>query len=194
MKKTLIISLVVATLAISNTYGQTKFGVKGGLNFASASIEGADGLDTKSKTGFHGGIFLAFKLNKIAIQPEALWSVQGVTTSFDDFGVPVELDTDLNYVNIPIMVKIYLIKGLHLELGPTFGLLISAETAGIDVKEELKSSDISASFGVGYDAIMGLGGGIRYNLGVSDILEDPASGESWKNNNLMVSVWYAIKK
>ena len=34
----------------------------------------------------------------------------------------------------------------------------------------------------------------RYNLGISEVLAEPTSGNSWKNNNFMVSVWYALKK
>lgn len=190
MKKILLISIVAFALTASNAFSQVRFGVKGGLNFASANIQSSDDVSTKSKTGYHAGVYLALKFTKIAIQPEILWSAQGATASF----MGIDLDTDLNYVNIPVMVKIYLVQGLHLELGPTFGILMSAETAGQDVKDQLTSSDISASFGVGFDAPMGLGGGLRYNLGVSEVLNEPTSGESWKNNNFMISIWYALKK
>ncbi len=194
MKKIVVIVMALAVIGVYEADAQVRFGIKGGLNLASASIESATNLETSSKTGYHAGIYLAFKFTKIAIQPEVLWSVQGVKTTADILGTPVEFDTDLNYVNIPVMVKIYLVQGLHLELGPTFGILMTAETEGQDIKETLNSSDISASFGLGFDAPMGLGGGVRYNLGVTEVLADPVSGDSWTNNNFMISVWYAIKK
>ena len=187
MKKIIAISIVAVVLAISSASGQVRFGVKGGLNVSGLST---DALDTKSATGYHAGLFLALKFSKVAIQPEILWSAQGFTET-DALG---EVDTDLNYVNIPVMLKIYLVQGLHLELGPTFGILIDAARNSADITEEFASSDISGSFGLGFDAPMGLGGGVRYNIGLTDINNIDGATEAYNSSNFMISIWYALKK
>ena len=47
---------------------RVRFGVKGGLNFSTLSLE--DVNDKKTKIGFHGGLFAKVPVNEVfAIQP-----------------------------------------------------------------------------------------------------------------------------
>jgi len=179
--KRITLALAVIILMISNSLNAQsviRFGLKGGLNFATIDVPGGS---VDGTTGFHAGAYLTVKITKFAVQPEVLYSFQGAD------------GLDLNYVNIPIMAKFYLIQGLHLEAGPQFGILLSAEdSGGTDVKDFYKSSDLGVAFGAGFDLPFGLGVGARYVLGLSDI--DDGLGFEQKNNVFMLSLWYALKK
>ena len=196
MNRTIFALIMMVLIASTSSYAQNiRFGLKGGLNFASIStnIGSTDGT-----TGFHAGTYLTIKISKFAIQPEALFSIQGADGS------------ELRYVNIPIMAKFYLISGLHIEAGPQFGILVDGEeintidAAGniiaLDAKDAYKTSDLGLAIGAGFDLPFGLGIGARYVIGLNDINEQITFGPSipdipeFKNNVFMVSVWYALKK
>ncbi|MTI19444.1 PorT family protein, partial [Fulvivirga sp. RKSG066] len=153
---------------------QVALGVKGGLNFANVSVEDAV-EDPDSKTGYHFGAFAEIGLGGIHLQPELLFSAKGS----DDF--------DLTYLEIPILLKKNFAKVLNVHLGPQFGFLTSAESNDVDIKDGLKSSDLSAVVGAGVNLPAGLTGGVRYVFGLSDI-DDNAFETEIKNKTLQLYV------
>ena len=183
MKKLFLILFVVGISLQASAQVQVALGVKAGANISKFDVEGA-----KNYTGIHGGAFALFKLTKIGIQPELLFSQQGV--KFKD----VDTQTlKTSYVNIPVMVKLYLVAGLNIQAGPQFGFLTSAELEGDDAKDAFKKSDISANIGLGWDLPFGLMIDARYNLGLSDVNDAPNADEL-KSRVIQVSVGYKIFK
>jgi hypothetical protein len=184
MKKVVI--MLVLTLTVGAAYSQAQFavGLKGGLNYAKL-----DGQDVKSnRTGFHAGAFTLIKFTKIGIQPEIIFSQQG--SKFRD----IDKDGSFDYVNIPVMLKLYTVAGINLQVGPQFGFLTKAEIEGQgSVKEKFKNSDVSLGLGLGWDLPFGLTVDARYNLGLSDIDDDPAYS-TIKNQVVQVSVGYKFIK
>ncbi|MEO1050706.1 MAG: porin family protein [Bacteroidota bacterium] len=189
MKKLMLIALFSAFIVFeSNAQAGFRVGVKGGLNFADFNTD----LNTSSRTGYHAGAFATIKIAKIAIQPELIFSSQGSQLEIGN------LDATFNYVNIPVMLKFYLIAGLNLQAGPQFGFLTSARQDldlgnGVreDVSEFYKSSDVSIGLGAGWDLPFGLTVDARYNLGVSEI-SDSEAVEAAKNQVFQVSLGYRI--
>ncbi len=183
MKKIILTLAVVFAIGIVNAQ-ETKFGVKGGLNVA--SITNSDGAN--SLIGFHAGFFAAIKITeKFAIQPELLYSMQGVKDS--------DISLHLDYITIPIMAKYYVAKDFSLEVGPQIGFLIAAKAKSggesASVKEFFKSTDFGVNFGVGYDFGENLILGLRYNLGLSQVLKDLDPGQSASKNAVFsVSLGY----
>jgi hypothetical protein len=187
MKK--IILTTVLTLTISFINAQNKkdmsFGIKGGLNISSVSNVEVEGVSSSSLAGFHAGFFGEFMISdKFAIQPEVLYSTQGVKLEFD--GGKGDLKVD--YIIIPVLVKYYVADAFSLEFGPQIGFLVSAEAkaAGesMDIKDEVKSTDISLDFGAGYNITTNLMLGVRYNLGLTRVQKDMFSGESESKNSV----------
>ena len=185
MKKLLILLFAVGLAAGANAQLEASLGVKLGANISKFDVEGAENL-----TSFNGGAFALFKLTKIGIQPELLYSIQGASFDDPDLG---NVDVKTSYVTIPVMVKLYLAAGLNIQAGPQFGMLTKAEFDGVDIKDELKKSDISANIGLGWDLPFGLTVDARYNLGLSDISDNPGFGEL-KSRVIQVSVGYKIYK
>jgi len=181
MKKVVLVT-VMTVFGLANLFAQEiQFGAKGGLNLA--SISGDNSEDFESVTSFNFGIMSEIPISeKFSFQPELIYSGQGY--SIDDSTV------ELNYLNMPLMGKYYVTKGLSIEAGPQIGFLLSAEDEDTDIKDSLNSVDLGVNFGLGYKLDNGLNFGLRYNLGLSDI--NDLDGFTNKNQNgvFQLSVGY----
>mgnify|MGYP001179659949 CR=1 FL=1 len=203
MKKLSILFLSIILVGASNlamSQAQLAVGLKGGLNFAKLNVDGSLSSNYESKTGFHGGAFMLIKLSKIGIQPELLFSKQGSTLKYS--GTPT-LESNFDYINVPIMLKLYTVAGINLQAGPQFGFVAKAKQdipnltgGGVttqDIKDQLKGYDLSLGLGLGWDAPFGLTFDARYNLGLSKINDVSGSPEA-KNQVIQVSVGYKLFK
>lgn len=183
MKKLLFTFATIIACNFMNAQ-EVKFGIKAGLNLADWSGDDADQID--SKIAFHAGGFAEIKLaDKFALQPELLYSAQGGKTDGGTYNV--------NYINIPLMAKYYAIDKFSIEAGPQIGFLMSAKTKpdngdSQDIKDELKSTDFGINLGLGYNFTDNISAGLRYNLGLSQVVD--SSGTDIKNNVFSLSVGY----
>jgi hypothetical protein len=184
MKKVLLVAFI-AVLGLANVNAQEiEFGAKGGLNFA--SISGDNTGDVGLVTGFNFGLVAEIPITeKFSFQPELMYSGQG-------YGLDNDTDDTvaLNYLNIPLMGKYYLIKGLSLEAGPQIGFLLSAKNDNTDLKDSFNTVDFGVNFGLGYKFDNGLNFGARYNLGLSDINNIDGFTSKNKNGVFQLSVGY----
>ena len=167
----MILTILLAA-AFTSSQAQFQLGIKGGLNYADFQLEN---IRSNAKTGYHFGAFTTFKLGKVAIQPEVVFSQQGTTFNFDG----EDLESNFNYINVPVLFKLYLIGGLNLQVGPQFGYLTGA-TSSFDpieeigqgessVKQYYSESDLSLAMGIGWDLPFNVNLDFRYNKGISDI-------------------------
>lgn len=118
MKKTLTFLLAIGLCSFLSVQAQesnVKIGLKAGANMANVTNS-----NLSNKTSFHLGAVVDVKLSKsFSIQPEVVYSMQGAQKG--------KQELNLNYVNIPIMAKLYLYEGLNLQVGPQIGALTSAK-------------------------------------------------------------------
>ncbi len=196
MKRLLVLIVfgIVGFTYQSHAQAGFRLGVKGGLNFANVDRD----ISTDSRTGFHAGAFATIKLSKLAIQPELIYSAQGADLDFGGgFG---ELESRFNYLNIPILLKLYLLAGLNLQLGPQFGFLLSGDQEFVDefgeiidgdASDFINGSDVSLGIGAGWDLPFGLTVDARYNLGLSDV-NDVSGGDEVRNQVFQVSLGYRL--
>lgn len=206
MKKLVLSALAVCALSGSAFAQQeVKFGPKAGVNFA--NISGQD--NAEMKTGFHVGAVAEIKFNeKFSIQPEVLYSAQGAKYEyFVGNNKLADATQSLDYINIPIMAKYYIVDGFSVEAGPQVGFLTKAERkfenavtgsslSSGDNKDDFKSVDFGVNFGLAYDLPSGLFINARYNLGLSKIGEDYTIGNTTfeaadhKNSVIQVGLGY----
>ena len=183
---------------------EVTFGAKAGLNISSWA--GDETEDYDSRTSFHLGATAEIAISDVfSVQPELLFSSQGVKAEFSDSGVSSENSLVTNYIQIPVMAKYYVTEGLSLEAGPQIGFLMSANSEGSltfdgetesydeDVKELFNSVDFGLNIGAGYKLDSGLNFALRYNLGLSNIL-DGADDEDFSVTNrvLQLSVGFTF--
>ncbi|PSG88573.1 porin family protein [Aurantibacter aestuarii] len=219
----LLFSLLIVNAQddVSNSTTNVSFGIKAGLNLA--DLSGEDIAESSSKLGFHiGGVAEIMISDKFSIQPELIFSQQGTESTEKEsgtfeggsFSIEEETILKLNYLNLPVLAKFYVVDGFSLEAGPQVGFLLSAdleydyretvtfdgetitdtESAKATVKNEFKGIDFGLGFGANFKLNMGLNFGLRYNLGLTSIAEDDEDGEAFdvKNNVLQFSVGYSF--
>lgn len=201
MKKNILIVAAVMIFGLANAQ-TAKFGIKGGMNISDWAGD-TEGLDAKSKIGFNIGGFAEIKLtDKFAIQPEILYSAQGMRlddfeTELDEVGiVTADINFNFSYINIPVMFKYYAAEKFNIEAGPQIGILTSAKlktkvegygSSDLDVKDNFESVDFGLNFGAGYDFTDHFFANVRYNIGLSNIVKTE-EGEDAKVKNSVFSL------
>ena len=170
-----------------------KYGVKAGLNMTSMSNDMAFEPGFGMGVGFRVGGFLNLRwgyrtensskgTGLWGFQPELMYSNQAVKT---DAG-----DIKMNYIAVPLLLKVYPTTALSLEVGPEFSYLMSTSpsTMAVDGAEikvgDCKGMNIGLAAGLAYDFEMGLTVGARYTYGFTDM----AKNLKWKNSNIQITV------
>lgn len=188
----LLLTFVVATTA---SFGQNvSFGVKGGLNFSNIDVK-QPGATYESRSGWHGGAFMLMKFGQVGIQPEVIFSKQGSSVKYS---TSKNVDSNFDYLNIPVIIKLYTVGGINLQVGPRFGFLtnepeVKDPYTNEYIKNAYKKSDVSLALGVGWDTPIGLNLDFRYNLGLTEI-NDSASLNAAKNQVWQVSAGFRLFK
>lgn len=169
------------------------FGIKGGVNFATVTGDDFDSPD--SRTSFHVGALAEFPLAEIfSIQVEALYSGQGFKY---DFQVPLgeneEVEYQLDYINVPVLAKVYVMQGLSLEVGPQFSFKVNEEIDGDPTDDEgdvnlneAEDFEVGLAAGITFETQMGLFATGRYNMGLTEIVKDT----DIKNSVFQIGVGY----
>lgn len=154
------------------------FGIKAGTNFAGIT----DASDLSNRTGFLVGIFggVIFS-DTVGIQGDLLYSQQGA--EFDSEKI------DLSYINIPIVIKYFVVGGLNIQAGPQFGFIVDDNIKEIfgDIVEA-ETFDLTGVVGLGYDLPMRIKVDARYNFGLTDIF----TNEDGKNSVVSLSLGYSF--
>lgn len=170
-----------------------KYGVKAGLNLTSMSNDMAFDPGFGMGVGFRVGGFLNMRwgyrtenssqgTGLWGFQPELMYSNQAVKT---DAG-----DVKMNYIAVPLLLKVYPTTALSIEVGPELSYLISTSpsTMAVDGAEikvgDCKGMNVGLAAGLAYDFEMGLTVGARYTYGFTDM----AKNLKWKNSNIQVTV------
>lgn len=213
MKKTM---LILYTLFIGVTVmaqnDKVKLGIKAGLNISSLTFDESE-LSSSSKTGFTAGVMVEIPLAKnFSLQPELLYSQQGTKTSFFDQDVTnsnFKGRIELNYLNIPLMLKYYVIKGLSIQAGPQIGLLLKANSKyqdnflgyenqeSFNLKKYSNGIDTSINFGLGYQFKDKFYTDFRYNISYSNVFKDGDANyfinHDMKNRVFQITIGYFFK-
>ena len=186
--------LAGAVMYAQNPKGMSpSFGVKGGVNFA--TITGDDFDSPDSRTSFHVGALAEFPMADIfSIQVEALYSGQGFKYDYEGLlGENEEVEYQLDYINVPVLAKVYVLEGLSLEVGPQFSFKVNEEidsdptdNEGDTNVNEAKDFEFGVAAGVTFQTQMGLFATGRYNMGLTDIVDDVDA----KNSVFQIGVGY----
>jgi len=198
MKKILLFT-VLGVFAFTTAHSQeVRFGAKAGVNlaFLSGDSDGNFSFALGVRGDLHiGGLAEISLSEKFSLQPELWYSSEGSDYSML-FGPSYELK--LNYIRVPVLAKYYIVKGLSVEAGPSFGMLISAKKDGYtyedgendDEMENFKSFDAAVAVGVSYRLDMGIFFSVRYNLGLMDIHDREGYNIKNQNNVIQISTGY----
>lgn len=188
---------------------KVKIGVKAGLNISSLAFDENE-MNSSSRTGFTAGVMVEIPLAKnFSFQPELLYSQQGGKTSFFDSEVTnsnYKGTLELNYLNIPLMLKYYVAKGLSVQAGPQIGILLKANNKyednflgyenheSFNLKDYSTGIDTSVNFGLGYQFKDKFYTDLRYNISYSNVFKDGDANyfinQDMKNRVFQISLGY----
>ncbi|WP_310991698.1 porin family protein [Aequorivita marina] len=182
MKK-LIVAIVAIFMGTTAFSQGIDLGVKAGANFANIS----DASNLSNKTGFQAGLFAGIKFtDKVGVQADLLYSQQGADFKLGDF--------DLTYINVPVVLKYYLFKGLNIQAGPQFGFIvddkISVDLGDVYTDAKAEEFDLSGVVGAGYDFPFGIRLDARYNFGLTDVSK--VDGVDGKNSVFSLALGYSF--
>ncbi|SIT02905.1 porin family protein [Belliella pelovolcani] len=200
MKKSILLFAVLALFTFdinAQNYDRNDaiggFGIRGGANFFNFGGSDASNNDYDNRVGFHGGLYANMFLgSRIALEPGVYYSIKG--TQNDDFANSRAI---LNYVDVPLLLRLYLSDGLNVFGGPQasfltgsrfegdfFGSSFSYET------DAITKTDLGFVVGIGYNLPKGLNIQGSYDYGTSPVFKD--SDAAIYNRGFKLSLGYSF--
>ena len=159
-----------------------KLGPKVGVNFSHMSkFQDAD-LGQGMGVGFEVGLAAQLHFGRkrgadagtgpLGVQLEAFYAANAVKTS--------DKNISLKYLQVPVLLKYFVIPNLSIEAGPTICFPLSASPDMISDKANLvniptgnlKAKDVKITLGVSFESKAGFYASARYNIGLSKMAED----------------------
>jgi hypothetical protein len=108
---------------------QVRIGLKGGMSLATIIKTNDNNFSTGTLLGFNGGAVLQLPLGHIiAIQPEVLFSQKGFRSTGTEVGTDYDYKRYLNFLDIPILLRINASKYLGIVVGPQYSYLLGTHT------------------------------------------------------------------
>ena len=210
MKKWITLFTVTVCLAMAMpAKAQIKFGVKGGLNLASASL--SDAWDAKGNADNYTGFFIGpmvditIPIIGLGVDGAFMYSQKGTKISFDDLGSTTFKQQGIEIpVNLKYSIGLGSSASIYFAAGPSFFFNMNSDDDltfdSVKGSLDYDKSEVSLNLGVGVKLLKHLQLGVNYNMGLTDSakakIDSPSSawdainGESYKSKMWQVSVAY----
>ena len=211
MKKWITLFTVTVCLAMAMpAKAQIKFGVKGGLNLASASL--SDAWDAKGNADNYTGFFIGpmvditIPIIGLGVDGALMYSQKGAKISFDDdLGSTTFKQQGIEIpVNLKYSIGLGSSASIYFAAGPSFYFNMKSDDDftfnSVAGSLDYDKSEVSLNLGAGVKLLRHLQLGVNYNMGLTDSakakIDSPSSawdainGESYKSKIWQVSVAY----
>ena len=213
MKKWITLFTVTVCLAMAMpAKAQIKFGVKGGLNLASASL--SDAWDAKGNADNYTGFFIGpmvditIPIIGLGVDGALMYSQKGAKISFDDdLGSTTFKQQGIEIpVNLKYSIGLGSSASIYFAAGPSFYFnMKSDDDLTFDTMKgslDYDKSEVSLNLGAGVKLLRHLQLGVNYNMGLTDSAKakidspnssdiwDAINGKSYKSKMWQVSVAY----
>ena len=226
MKKILLMAVMVLTAATASAqYEKGAITLQPKLGGNSALLTGTKDrygnyvgggtakLDKETRSGSFIGVEAEYMLTKkLGLTAELNYSEQGMKWDDADDGRNYirNVETRLNYINMPFTAKYYVWKGLAVKAGLQFGYLVYAKNkmdnyqeymegpvkvkrsmdVDNDIKSDCKKFDVAIPIGVSYEFCKHWVIDARYNIGLTKVNKQ---GDSMKNGVFTLAVGYKFR-
>ena len=197
MKK-IAIALVCMFMASGTAMAQKSFtlGPKVGVDY---THYWGKHIQHGGQLNYQAGLFMEYRFtDKFSIAPEIVFAAQG--GKFDNLfeGVKYNVTDHVNYINVPVMLKFYVVPSLSIDLGPQVGFNVYSketdeyEVLGVKHKEVDDYKDITKDFefGVGLGLTYNITEDVfvqgRYTMGITKVFEEA----NYKNGNAQIAIGY----
>lgn len=186
MKRVLLLTLALLAFGAAKAQfsaGDFVYGAKAGLNMSTMS-----NWDVKNKTSVHAGAFFEWRvLDFLGISPEIVYSRQGARQKLNG----IKYRYRMNYLNIPVLAKIYVWRELSVDAGLQFGFNLNArmvtKSGNTTTRDKVSVNTFDMSFPIGLSCSSGdFVVSARYNVGLTNVTSKA------KNNVFQLSVGYYL--
>ncbi|WP_299759271.1 porin family protein [uncultured Pontibacter sp.] len=206
----------------NNTSNQLRFGIRAGLNLADWEGETMQSVQDlvdmsggyagrEMRTGFHVGTYLSIPVAPgFEIEPGLQYSQKGMVLrgkvpmeQYDFVNANVTLTNKAEYLDLPVLAKVYVGEGFHIYAGPQVSYLlsnkVSAEAGAFgfkalnqewDMKSGFREVDVAVTGGLGYRFASGFNVSAGYDYGLSSI--DSNNSFDTFNRVIKASVGYTF--
>ncbi len=189
--KNIVLVAIILTLSVGMLVAQPVFGARLGLNMANISGENVD--NNTMKLGLNAGAMMQYPIaENILFQPELLYTMKGA-----NYDLPTDPFWSASYIEIPMLVKYNVAMPtmkIQPYLGPSLGMLMSAkygnEDSDTDVKDDMESMEFGLNLGADVIFMKSFMAGLRYNMGLTNIVKDAEDDDTVKNTGIMVNLGY----
>ena len=161
------------------------------------------GKDIKhgGQLNYQAGLFMEYRLtDRFAIAPEVVFAAQGgKIKDFEVWGVKGDHTYNTNYVNIPVLLKLYVTPSFSIDLGPQLGINVYSKvtqktTVGEkenevtkDLKDHTNTVDAGVALGMTYNIAKDVFVQGRYTMGMTKVFEGDAD---IYNGNAQIAIGY----
>ena len=198
MKKIAIalMCMIIATGA-AMAQKQFTFGPKIGVDYTHywGKDVGHDGV-----LNYQAGLFMEYRFtDRFSIAPEVVFAAQGGKYKWFEFnGAEISTTDHMNYVNVPVMLKFYVVPALSIDFGPQLGINVYHKATdkwtydGNDHKETYELEDAKTiDFGIGLGLTYNIAKDVfvqgRYTMGMTKVFE---GNHNDKNGNAQIAIGY----
>jgi hypothetical protein len=180
---------------------QISIGVKGGYNHATWQGDAVESLNslvsltngygnTTAWAGFHVGGYVRIPVSPVfSIEPGAYYSQKGMqltgefsSEQLDFLNLKATITDKADYIDVPLLAKVFVAEGLHFYAGPQVSFLVSnkvntrASVIGfnvlnrdLDYDSPFRKTDVGVVGGVGYRFTNGLNLNAGYDYGLNTV-------------------------
>ncbi len=183
-----------ALLVTGTAFSQVFYGLKGGINLADfTNMRGTSDW----KTSFYAGGFLEYRASDFGVSPELIYSRQG----FQAVERGDKMRVRVNYLNLPVVIKLYVVEGFSFDLGTQVGYVLNSkvwaksgsQTVTADLEDALPGVELNtfdAAFVMGFTCnVKNFFLQSRYNLGIASV----AQGDNSRNSVLQFGIGYRFR-
>lgn len=185
-----LFSLLLLTGTSLKAQEYVLFGAKGGINYTGMNSDGFQ--DSEMTRGYQLGLLAEIPLTlRLSVQPEILYATQGAEVEIEMLGSgPVFREYQLDYIQVPVMAKYYLLYNLSVEIGPSFNFLVDEEIPGTSNTQSgsIKTFEFGGGLGASYFFFGGFFVHARYVQGFTNILNYENIDGSAKNYGFQLGI------
>ena len=168
MKKIMLVAaLMLSSVATFAQHAVGSFNLQPKVGVSIANVTEFKGADPR--VGVVAGLEGEYQATDIfSVSAGVLYSMQGAKANWDNL---IDATNRLDYINVPIMANVYVVKGLAVKLGVQPGFNVSNKLAAnnratVDNPVKAQSVDVAIPVGVSYE-YNNFQLDARYNWGVS---------------------------
>ena len=194
MKKTTI-ALLCLLLTAGAAMAQKRFTFGPKIAAGYTHFWGEDYEMFQGVFNYQAGMFFEYRFtSKFSIAPEVVFASQGAKLDHNLDGIPY-YSLNVNYINVPVMLKYYVCPSLSIDLGPQIGFNVYSKRVLDGSKEttDLKDYTNSIDFGVGLGLTYNITNDVfvqgRYTLGLTEIYKSSVE-KRVKNGNAQIAIGY----